>query len=166
MEPGTATERDPPMSTKNPVHVTVSKVIAASPEAIYDLIADITKMPKYSPENTSGEWINGATGPVVGAQFKGANKLGKATWSTKPTVTVADRGREFAFKVPGASGPLWTYRFEATADGTLVTESVEQAKRSPLPIRLIQKLNGVSDRSAVLREGMVTTLDRVAAACR
>ncbi len=152
------------MSTKNPVQVTVTKVIASQPEVIYDLVADITQMPKYSPENTAGEWINGATGPVVGAQFKGANKLGKATWSTKPTVTVAERGREFAFKVPGAAGPVWTYRFEPAPGGTLVTESVVQAKRSPLPIRLIQKLNGVTDRAAVLREGMVTTLDRLAVA--
>ena len=121
-------------------------------------------MAKYSPENTAGEWIKGATGPAVGAQFKGTNKLGKATWSTKPTVTVADRGREFAFKVPGASGPVWTYRFEPVAGGTLVTETVDQAKRSPLPIRLIQKMHGVTDRAAVLRDGMVTTLDRLAAA--
>ncbi len=161
-EPETLTERTTPMSSKNPVQVTVSKVIAAQPEAIYDLVADITQMPKYSPENTSGEWIKGATGPVVGAQFKGSNKLGKATWSTKPTVTVADRGREFAFKVPGASGPVWSYRFEPTANGTLVTESVVQTKRSPLPIRLIQRFNGVTDRNAVLRDGMITTLDRLA----
>lgn len=146
----------------NPVAITISKVIAAPPEAIYDLVADITQMPKYSPENTSGEWIKGATGPVVGAQFKGSNKLGKATWSTKPTVTVADRGREFAFKVPGASGPVWSYRFEPTVGGTLVIESVIQTKSSPLPIRMIQKLNGVTDRAAVLRAGMVTTLDRIA----
>ena len=50
------------MSAKNPVHVTVSKVIAASPEVIYDLVADITQMPKYSPENTAGAWIKGAPG--------------------------------------------------------------------------------------------------------
>jgi hypothetical protein len=39
-----------------------------------------------------------------------------------------------------------------------------QAKRSPLPIRMIQKRNGVTDRAAVLRAGMVTTLDRIAIA--
>jgi uncharacterized protein YndB with AHSA1/START domain len=151
-------------STKNPVEVTVTKVIAASPEALYDLVADITQMPKYSPENTAGEWIGGATGPAVGARFKGSNSLGKAKWSTKPTVTVADRGHEFAFKVPGGSGPVWSYRFEPSANGTVVTESVMQAKRSPLPIRMIQKRNGVTDRAAVLRAGMVTTLDRIAIA--
>jgi Polyketide cyclase / dehydrase and lipid transport len=152
------------MSTKNPVEVTVTKVIAAAPEVIYDLVADVTQMGKYSPENTGGEWIKGATGPAVGAQFKGVNKLGKATWSTKPTVTVAERGREFAFKVPGASGPVWTYRFQPVDGGTLVTESVAQAKRSPLPIRLIQKMHGVTDRTAVVRDGMLTTLDRLGVA--
>jgi hypothetical protein len=50
-----------------------------------------------------------------------------------------------------------------TAGGTLVTESVTQTKRSPLPIRVIQRLNGVTDRSANLRAAMVTTLDRLAA---
>ncbi len=156
--------KDTAVNSRNPIDVTVAKVIAAPPDVIYDLVSDITQMAKYSPENTGGEWIEGAAGPVVGARFKGSNRLGKATWSTKPTVTVADRGSEFAFKVPGAAGPVWTYRFEATSGGTLVTESVVQTKRSPLPIRLIQRLNGVTDRAAVLQAGMVTTLDRVATA--
>jgi Polyketide cyclase / dehydrase and lipid transport len=151
------------MSTHGTVNVTVAKVIAAQPETVYDLVADITRMPTYSPENTAGEWLDGAEGAVVGARFKGSNKLGRAKWSTKPTVTVADRGREFAFKVPGAAGAQWTYRFEPTTDGTLVTESVVQTKRSPLPIRVIQRLNGVTDRNANLRTAMVTTLDRLAA---
>jgi hypothetical protein len=151
------------MSTQGTVNVTVTKVIAAQPETIYDLVADITRMPTYSPENTAGEWLDGATGPAVGARFKGSNKLGRAKWSTKPTVTAADRGREFAFKVPGAAGAQWTYRFESTTGGTLVTESVVQTKRSPLPIRLIQRFNGVTDRNANLRTAMVTTLDRLAA---
>jgi Polyketide cyclase / dehydrase and lipid transport len=151
------------MSTKSPVNVTVTKVIAAEADSIYDLVADITRMPHYSPENTAGEWLDGATSPAVGARFKGSNRLGKATWSTKPTVTVADRGREFAFKVPGAAGARWSYRFEPTTGGTLVTESVGQTKRSPLPIRMIQRLNGVTDRNADLRAGMATTLDRLAA---
>jgi Polyketide cyclase / dehydrase and lipid transport len=151
------------MSTQGTVNVTVTKVVAAQPETVYDLVADITRMPTYSPENTAGEWLDGAVEAVVGARFKGSNQLGRAKWSTKPTVTVADRGREFAFKVPGAAGAQWTYRFESTAGGTLVTESVTQTKRSPLPIRVIQRLNGVTDRSANLLAAMVTTLERLAA---
>jgi hypothetical protein len=67
-----------------PLSVTVSKVIPTGAEALYDLVADITSMHKFSPENTEGVWLKGATGPVVGAQFKGSNQLGKAKWSTKP----------------------------------------------------------------------------------
>lgn len=152
------------MTIKKPVNVTVSRVIAADAGRLYDFVADITRMPSYSPENTAAIWIDGATGPTVGARFKGSNRLGRARWSTRPTVTVADRGRTFEFKVPGSAGPRWTYRFEPTSEGTRVTESVVQTRRSPLPIRIIQRLNGVTDRNASLRAGMVTTLDRLAVA--
>jgi uncharacterized protein YndB with AHSA1/START domain len=152
------------MSKHAPLNVTVSTVIAAPAERLYDLIADVTQMHQFSPENTSATWINGATGPAVGARFKGTNQLGKAKWSTKPTVTVAERGKQFAFKVPGAAGPEWSYTFQSVDGGTLITESMSQAKASPAVIRLIQRRNGVTDRAANLREAMHTTLTRLASA--
>ncbi len=150
------------MSKPAPLQVTVSTVIAAPAERLYDLIADVTQMHQFSPENTSATWIDGATGPAVGARFKGTNELGKAKWSTKPTVTVADRGTRFAFKVPGAAGAEWSYNFTPVEGGTLITESMAQAKPSPAIIRLIQRRNGVTDRAANLRAAMETTLTRLA----
>ena len=152
------------MSKQAPLDISVSTVIAASAERIYDLVADVTQMHRFSPENTSGTWLKGATVPTVGAQFKGTNRLGKATWSTKPTVTAADRGTRFAFKVPGSAGPEWTYTFESVDGGTRVTETMVQTKSSPAIIRLIQRLNGVTDRPANLRNAMHTTLARLAEA--
>lgn len=87
------------------------------------------------------------TAPAVGARFKGTNRIGKTSWSTKPTVTVADRGRHFAFKVPGKSGARWSYEFSPIAEGTLVTESMSQEVASQLPIRIIQRRAGVTDRA-------------------
>jgi hypothetical protein len=152
------------MSKPAPLSVTVSKVIPTGAEALYDLVSDITSMHKLSPENTAGVWLNGATGPAVGAQFKGTNRLGKANWSTKPTVTAADRGKHFAFKVPGAAQTVWSYQFEAVENGTRVTESMSQVKASPAIIRFIQRRNGVNDRAANLHDAMSTTLDRLASA--
>jgi uncharacterized protein YndB with AHSA1/START domain len=149
------------MSKPAPVAVTVTKIISASPETVYDLVSDITRTPEFSPENVKGEWID-ATAPAVGARFKGTNRIGKTSWSTKPTVTAADRGRRFAFKVPGKSGALWNYELTAIAEGTLVTESMSQEVASPLPIRIIQRRSGVTDRASHLRAGMATTLDRLA----
>ena len=152
------------MSKPAPLQISVSTVIAAPAERIYDLVADVTQMHRFSPENTSAAWLNGATGPAVGAKFKGTNRLGKAKWTTKPTVTAADRGTRFAFKVPGGAGAEWSYTFETVDGGTRVTESMVQAKRSPAIIRLIQRRNGVTDRAANLREAMNTTLAGLAAA--
>jgi uncharacterized protein YndB with AHSA1/START domain len=151
------------MSKPPPVAVTVTKVISASPETVYDLVSDITRIPEFSPENVKGEWIGTVTAPAVGARFKGTNRIGKTSWSTKPTVTVADRGRHFAFKVPGKSGARWSYELSPIAEGTLVTESMIQEVASPLPIRIIQRRAGVTNRAEHLRAGMTTTLDRLAA---
>src|SRR3954470_3226665 len=76
----------------------VSLRIAASPEALYDIVSDPAAMGALSPECVGGHWLDGATGPAVGARFKGKNKRGIARWSTKSTVVAADRGKEFAFE--------------------------------------------------------------------
>lgn len=157
----TRTTRHP---AKAPLAVSVTATIAAPPEVVYDLISDITRMPEFSPENIRGEWLDGAIGPVVGARFKGTNRLGTTTWSTKPTVTAAERGRRFAFKVPGARGALWTYELAGAGDVTVVTESMCQTKASSPLIRWFQRRAGVTDRAADLRAAMTTTLARVAAA--
>jgi hypothetical protein len=43
----------------------------ASPEKIWDLVSDVTKIGRYSPETFEAEWLEGATGPTVGAKFRG-----------------------------------------------------------------------------------------------
>src|SRR3546814_5728159 len=48
--------------------------IAAPPERIYAIVTDIENMGRLSPECTGGRWLAGATGPRVGARFKGTNK--------------------------------------------------------------------------------------------
>src|SRR5207237_592649 len=45
--------------------------MAAPPERIWDLVSDVTKIGRYSPETFEAEWLDGATGPAVGARFRG-----------------------------------------------------------------------------------------------
>ena len=150
------------MASATALKLSVSSVIAADPATLYGLISDVTRMPEYSPETVKVSWTDKSATPHVGATFKGVNKLGFLSWSTKPTVTVAEPGRQFAFKVPGHAGPTWTYTFEPVAGGTRVTESIEQSKPSPAVIRFMQRRAGVSDRAANLRSAMTTTLQRLA----
>ena len=43
--------------------------IAAPPEAVWDLISDVTRMGDWSPECYRCTWLDGGTGPRAGARF-------------------------------------------------------------------------------------------------
>jgi hypothetical protein len=142
--------------------------IDASPETIYDLVADVTRMGDWSPECVSCEWIEGATGPTVGARFRARNRHGLARWSNKPRVIAADRGHEFGFVAVDPFGhdmTRWIYRMEPAETGTTVTESFEMVRTIPLYIRLYDRwVMGVKDRKSDLEANMRTTLSNLRAA--
>ena len=142
----------------------VSLHIDAPAEHIYDLIADVTQMGRWSPECTGGTWLGGASAPAVGARFKGSNKKGLMRWSTKCEITKADRGSAFEWQVAD-SGMLWGYRFEADGDGTLVTEYRDKTRDIPAYVKLVQK-SGIlgKDREGLMVAGMKATLAKVKAA--
>ncbi|MEV6773817.1 SRPBCC family protein [Nocardia sp. NPDC051030] len=108
-----------------------SRIIAAPPERLYDLVSDITQMGRWSPENRGGRWIGGASGPVAGAYFIGFNRRGPVVWATPCQVTVADRGRRFEFDVY-LIGARWGYLFEPCDGGTRVTEYRDWPYSAPL----------------------------------
>jgi uncharacterized protein YndB with AHSA1/START domain len=140
----------------------VSRIIAASPERLYELVSDLPRMAQWSPENTGGKWVKGASGPTMGAKFQGTNRKGKMKWKTIATVVTAEPGAEFAFDV-SASGmkvARWGYRFEAVEGGTNVTEYWDDHRNA-----VMAKITGmalkVPDRSSHNRAGMEQTLDRL-----
>ena len=141
--------------------------VSAPPEVVYDLVSDVTRMGEWSPECVSCEWTDGATGPAVGARFRGTNRHGLARWSNKPRVVVADRGREFAFISTDPFGrdmTKWSYRFEAVDDGTDVVESFELLDDLPLYLRLTDRfVMKVKDRAADLEANMERTLAKLKA---
>ena len=75
--------------------------IELPPEQVYALVADVARMGEWSPETIRAEWVGGATGPVVGARFRGHNKR-KAGWKTTCTITAAEPGRDV--RVRGRQG--------------------------------------------------------------
>ncbi len=143
----------------------VSTVVAAPPEDVYALVADVTRTPEFSPEVVSCTWLDGATGPAVGARFEAVNtsEAGK-TWKNRPVVTAADPGREFAFRrtEPFAGSIAWRYRFEPVEQGTRVVESYEVERPvTRLGWFVIEKVFRGGDRREALRAGMRTTLERL-----
>jgi hypothetical protein len=146
---------------------TVSTYMEASPETVYGLVADVTRMPEFSPEILRCTWLDGATGPAVGSRFAARNKVEKRpAWTNKPVVTVVEPGRAFAFaRTEKFAGTVeWTYRFEPEGSGTRVTESYEMTKpMSPVGWFIIGVLFARKDRRADLRTGMQQTLERMRA---
>lgn len=148
-------------------HDSVERYIEASPEALYDVVADVTRTPELSPEIVGCEWLDGATGPAVGVRFRATNHVGRGPdWRNTPVITVADRGREFAFSrtEKGAGTITWRYLFTPEGSGARVTESYQVTR----PVILfgwfiIGVIYGNRDRRGDLRRGMTQTLERLAA---
>jgi dimethylaniline monooxygenase (N-oxide forming) len=145
-------------------HGEASLVIDAPAERLWEMVSDVTQMGRWSPECYRCTWVGGATGPEVGARFRGYNRRGWVRWVTTSTVVESVPGKVFAFDT-GASRTRWTYRFEPQADGTtLVTESRDDTGPRPLPARVVSKLLMGPDHDAELVEGMHQTLERLRAA--
>ncbi len=146
-------------------HVEVTRLIPATPERVYELVSDLPRMGEWSPENLGGSWIKGATGPAVGAKFRGKNRKGGKRWSTISTVVVADPGNEFAFDVTvkGFAVARWGFRTEAADGGTLTTEYWDD-HRSKLMAKLTGLALGIPDRAVHNTAGMEQTLEKLATA--
>jgi hypothetical protein len=144
--------------------VTVHEDIAAPAEVIYDLVADMPRMGRWSPECERVEWTGRSRGPVAGATFTGHNRNGWRSWSTHGTVTAADRGKEFSFEVRSVLNlPVarWSYSFEPGPGGSCrVAESTED-RRGRLMKTLGLIATGIGDREARNRQTMTATLQRL-----
>jgi hypothetical protein len=140
----------------------VSLAINAPADRLYDLVSDVTNMGRWSPETTRAAWVDGASGPAVGARFKGWNKRGPIRWATTCTVTKAAAGQEFEFEVK-QSGARWSYRFEPEGTATVVTESRADARPRPAIAKMFSKLLLGPDHDAELVDGMRQTLERIKA---
>lgn len=139
-----------------------SVVVPGSPESVYDLVSDVTRMGAWSPICRACWWDEGQ-GPAAGSWFTGRNEVPGRTWETRSLVTVADRGREFTFLV-GGSLVQWSYTMRRAAEGTELTESWEFR---PEGIALFHERYGedaenqIAIRTAAAREGIPVTLEAI-----
>ena len=146
------------------MHDSVTVHMNAPAEKIWDLVSDVTQIGRYSPETFDAEWLDGATGPAVGAKFRGhvkRNGKGPIYWTTC-TVLACQPGKEFTFGVGPSDKPLnvWSYTMVPSGEGTDVTESFTLSPTWWL--RLYWTLLGWA-RGKTNRNGMRTTLERVKA---
>lgn len=123
-------------------------------------------MPELSREIKRCTWVGGATGPAVGARFRAVNTLGGSKiWPNWPVVVTADPGREFAISrtEPLFGTLVWSFRLVPEGATTRVVETYTVTRPlTKIAYRLLRAMDS-EDRATVMRRGMVTTLDRLAA---
>ncbi|WP_460396531.1 SRPBCC family protein [Actinophytocola sediminis] len=106
--------------------ISLSTDLAADPEVVWALVTDLPRMGRLSPENVGGHWLDGATGPALGARFRGTNRNGDRQWWTRVRVVVCEPGRRFAFDVRtpfGVRVSRWAYEITPTPAGCRLTEN-------------------------------------------
>ena len=141
-----------------------SIVIAGHPDAIYELVSDITWMGEWSPICKACWWDDDG-GPQVGNWFTGRNETPDRVWETRSQVVVAEPGREFAFTV-GQGFVRWGYRLEPDQGGTRLTESWQFL---PAGIERFHERYGadadtqIAERSAAAQRGIPLTLAAIKA---
>jgi Polyketide cyclase / dehydrase and lipid transport len=142
--------------------VSVERIVGVSADRLYDLVSDLPRMGEWSPENEGGRWRGRATGPAVGARFRGRNRNGRRRWTTTCTVTEARRGQAFGFDVRW--GPFavssWHFELSAVAGERRLTNVVQRyTDRRGRVMRAIGRLTtGVSDRTEHNFKTMTQTL--------
>jgi uncharacterized protein YndB with AHSA1/START domain len=142
----------------------VTVQMAARPEVVWDLVSDVTRIGEFSPETFEAVWLGDATGPVVGARFKGhvkRNGVGPVYWTVCEVLDVVPRQRfEFAVIMNGAKLNRWSYELEAKDGGTSVTEAF--SLKANAMSRVYWALLGWH-RSRANERGMRQTLERIKA---
>jgi len=140
--------------------------VDAPAEVVWSLVSDLPRMGEWSPENTGGRWAGGATGPAVGARFRGTNRKGALRWSTVSTIVECEEPSVIAWDVKAGPLPVarWSYRIEP--DGyaaSKVTETWDD-HRAGWSAKLTDALLRSGDRKPHNQRNMRVTLERLKAA--
>jgi uncharacterized protein YndB with AHSA1/START domain len=122
-----------------PMTVSDSVLVAADAITLWSAISDPTQMPRWSPENTGARVGHEPRPLMTGETFVGSNSRRGMRWQTRCRVTASEPGERFEFRVGqiGVVRPIltasiatWRYTFEATPEGTLVTETWTDGRSS------------------------------------
>ncbi|MCT2587379.1 SRPBCC family protein [Actinophytocola sp. S1-96] len=137
--------------------------VDASPEAVYGLVSDPVAMAAFAEEFYRARWLRGATEAGVGNRFLGSNRNGWHRWVTYATVTAAEPGRLFAYRVRFVV-PISRWEYEITPEGAGCRLAVRNWLRAPrwfVPIAIL--ITGEPDRAGTNTTNIATTLARLKA---
>lgn len=105
----------------------VELTVGLSPEQVWDLVSDVTRIGEWSPECIGGAWVRrAALTPQAGDRFQGTNAFPNGLTATvECVVTRAERPRTFEWIVldssedPDRPGSTWRYDLRPQGAGTV-----------------------------------------------
>jgi uncharacterized protein YndB with AHSA1/START domain len=104
-----------------------SVTVAAAPEAVWAVVADVTRVGEWSGECRGCDWVGETHAAVAGARFRGHNRRRGFGWRRLNEVVRAEPPRELVWRTlptgPYPDSVEWTIHLAPEADATRVTES-------------------------------------------
>jgi uncharacterized protein YndB with AHSA1/START domain len=129
---------------------------------VWDLVSDIRRMVEWSPQVDSCEY-DGEQSAGVGARFTNHNSHEELRWTTHGEIVRFVPGQEVAFRID-ENRVVWAFRLEpGTSGGTALMEQRTTPEGiSEYSLRLTDTyLGGQETFTAVMRQGMRQTLERI-----
>jgi hypothetical protein len=92
--------------------------IAAPPAAVWPLVTEIMTPSRFGTELQEATWLEAATGPCLGARFKGRNfHPARGEWETESTIVDFVPERRFGWAVGNPEQPSARWRLELSPEG-------------------------------------------------
>jgi hypothetical protein len=115
---------------------------------VWAVVSDVTRTPEWSPVCHRCEWLGDQRAPVVGARFRGYNRLNGVRWSRECVITAAEHGRVLAFSTlfKGQESTRWRYTLDPAGATTTVTEAYQIVMIPPW-LRVLRRLPGMKAKS-------------------
>ena len=95
--------------------------IAAPPERVWELISDVTLLPRFSTELQHAQWAEGFDAPALGAQFLGTNRHPEiGEWTTTSHIVEFEPLHVFGWAVgdPENRAATWQFTVDPIPTGT------------------------------------------------
>ncbi|WP_227979421.1 SRPBCC family protein [Nocardia spumae] len=136
--------------------------IAATPERVWTVVSDLSRMPEFSPTTLRMVPLGAAR---AGTWTVNLNKVGRKIYPTTSRIVRFEPNQAFAFRM-NENGTVWSYTLEATEAGTRLTErrDVPNGVRKPVRVLIDGFLGGEQRFESDLVSGMNETLGRIKAA--
>lgn len=143
---------------------TASVHVDAPPDQVWDIVADLDNISRWSPECYRVRWTGKPTGAVAGAKFLGFNKQGWKRWFTRNVVEEVSPPERLTF-LTRDNGTRWSFQLEPADGGTQLTQTRTLPDKRPLLAKtlVVLFLGGIDTHNQHMVDNMRQTLDRIKA---